>query len=113
MVGWNVAATQLVAGRVLYKISNLVYFTSAIIITVNEYNEHVAFLIECMFASAMYMKDYASQYVLCFKNFISALYACSCSWGYFSRMFGDSSILFIGLRVGDVTTFLRMYGHLK
>ena len=53
MVGWNVAATQLVAGRVLYKISNLVYFTSAIIITVNEYDEHVECLYERMFASVV------------------------------------------------------------
>ena len=36
MVGWNVAVTWLVAERVPYKISNLVYFTSAIIFTVNE-----------------------------------------------------------------------------
>ena len=41
MVVWNVAATQLVAERVRYKISNLVYFTSAILITVNDYDEHV------------------------------------------------------------------------
>ena len=34
MVGWNVAVTYLVTGQVLYKISNLVYFTSAIICTV-------------------------------------------------------------------------------
>ena len=51
MVGWNVAATQLVVGRVLYEISNLVYFTSAIIFIVNEYDEHVEFLYEHMFAS--------------------------------------------------------------
>ena len=25
---------------------------------------------ECMFASAVYVNDYASQHVLCFKNFI-------------------------------------------
>ena len=49
---------------------------------VNEYDEHVVCLNECIFASTMYMKDYASYYVLCFKLFISALYACSCSWGY-------------------------------
>ena len=56
MVGWNVAATQLVAGRVLYKISNLVYFTYAIIFFVNECDEHVECLYERMFASAMYDK---------------------------------------------------------
>ena len=44
---------ELVAGRVLYKISNLVYFTSAIIFTVNECDEHVEFLYERMFASAV------------------------------------------------------------
>ena len=53
MVGWNVAATQLVVERVLYKISNLVYFTSAILFTVNDYDEHVECLYECMFASAI------------------------------------------------------------
>ena len=53
MVWWNVATTQLVAGRVLYKISNLVYFTSAIIFTVNDYDEHVECLYERMFASAV------------------------------------------------------------
>ena len=41
MVGWNIAATQLVAERVLDKISNLVYFTYAILFTVNDYDEHV------------------------------------------------------------------------
>ena len=41
MVGWNVAVTQLVVEQVLYKISNLVYFTSAIMFTVNDYDEHV------------------------------------------------------------------------
>ena len=41
MVWWYVAATQLVAERVLYKISNLVYFTSAIMFTGNDYDEHV------------------------------------------------------------------------
>ena len=53
MVGWNIGATQLVAGRVLYEISNLVYFTSAIMFTVNDYDEHVECLYECMFASAV------------------------------------------------------------
>ena len=53
MVGWNVAVTQLVAGQVLYKISNLVYFTSAILFTVNDYDEHAECLYECMFASVV------------------------------------------------------------
>ena len=53
MVGWNVAATQLVVERVLYKISNLVYFTFAILITVNDYDEHVECLYEHMFASTV------------------------------------------------------------
>ena len=53
MVGWNVATTQLVAERVLYEISNLVYFTSAIILTVNEYDEHVECLYERIFDSAV------------------------------------------------------------
>ena len=41
MVGWNVAATQMVADQVLYKISDLVYFTSTILFIVNDYDEHV------------------------------------------------------------------------
>ena len=53
MVGWNVAATQLIAGGVLYEISNLVYFTSAIIITINEYDEDVECLYECIFSSVV------------------------------------------------------------
>ena len=53
MVGWNVAATQLVVERVLYKISNLVYFTSAILFTVNDYDEHVECLYKRMLASAV------------------------------------------------------------
>ena len=56
MVGWNVAATQLVAERVLHKISNLVYFTSAIMFSLNECDEHVEFLYECMVASVVYDK---------------------------------------------------------
>ena len=53
MVGCNVPAMYLVAGQVLHKISNLVYFTSAIIFTVNDYDDHVECLDECMFASAV------------------------------------------------------------
>ena len=53
MVGWNVVVTQLVAERVLHKISDLVHFTSAIIFFVNECDEHVECLYECMFASAI------------------------------------------------------------
>ena len=41
MVGWNVVVTQLVAERVIYKISDLVYFTSAILFTINDHDEHV------------------------------------------------------------------------
>ena len=41
MVGWNIAATQLVAERVLHNISDLFYFTSATLFTVNDYDEHV------------------------------------------------------------------------
>ena len=53
MVWWNAAVTQLVAERVLYKINNLVYFTSAILFTVNDYDEHVECLYERMLASAV------------------------------------------------------------
>ena len=53
MVGWNVAATQLVAERVLHKISDLVNFTSAVVFTVNDYDEHVESLYERMFASTV------------------------------------------------------------
>ena len=56
MVGWNVATTQLVAERVLYKISNLVHFTSRILFTINGYDEHVECLYERMFASVVYDK---------------------------------------------------------
>ena len=41
MVGWNVAATWLVADRVLLKISDLVHFTSATLFSVKENDEHV------------------------------------------------------------------------
>ena len=41
MVGWDVAATQLVAEQAPYKISKFVYFTSAIPFTVNDHDEHV------------------------------------------------------------------------
>ena len=40
MVGWNVAATQLVADQVIHKISALVHFTSATVNSVNENDEH-------------------------------------------------------------------------
>ena len=36
-----------------YKISNLVHFTSAIIFSINECDEHVEFLYESMFASTV------------------------------------------------------------
>ena len=54
---------------------------------INEYDEHVVCLNECMFSFAMYMKDFTSYYVLCFKFYISALYAYSCSWGCFPKGF--------------------------
>ena len=44
MVGWNVAATQLVAGRDIYTISVLVHFASAFTFTVYclmNHDEHV------------------------------------------------------------------------
>ena len=50
MVGWNVVAG---CGTSSYKISNLVYFISAILFTVNDCDEHVEFFYECMFASAI------------------------------------------------------------
>ena len=53
MVGWNVASTQPVVGEVLYEISKLAYFTSAIIFTINDYDEHVECLNERMFASTV------------------------------------------------------------
>ena len=56
MVGWNVAATQQVAERVPYKISNLVYFTSAIMFSLNECDEHVECFYEHMIASSVYDK---------------------------------------------------------
>ena len=56
MVGWNVATMQLVAERVLHKISNIVYFTSAIMFYFNECDEHVECLFERMQTSAVYDK---------------------------------------------------------
>ena len=35
MVGWNIAATQLVVEQSFHKISDFLHFTSAIVITVN------------------------------------------------------------------------------
>ena len=60
MVVWNVAVTQLVAKRVLHKISNLVYFTPAIIFTVNAYDEHVECLYECKLLSLCMLNNYVS-----------------------------------------------------
>ena len=57
MVGWNIAAMYLVAGRVLIFLTILYLH---LYLLIDEYDEHVACLNECMFASAMYMKDYAS-----------------------------------------------------
>ena len=45
MVGWNVAATQLVADRALHKISDLVHFNSATIFYANENDEHVKLML--------------------------------------------------------------------
>ena len=70
MVGWNIAAMQLVAERVLYKISNFVYFNSAILITVNEYDEHVECLYECMLLPLCMINDHV--YMFQFKHFVSA-----------------------------------------
>ena len=50
MVGWNVAAAQLVVDRVYHKISDLVHFTSATLFPVNENDEHVKLLHACMSA---------------------------------------------------------------
>ena len=54
MVGWNVAVTQLVADRVIHKISALVHFYFCNYITANDYNEHVECLFEHMLVSAVY-----------------------------------------------------------
>ena len=77
MVGWNVAVMQLVAERVLHKISNIVYFTSAIVITINEYDEHVEFLYEHMFSSVvslmiMYACSSSKYFVSAFQHFMNA-----------------------------------------
>ena len=53
---------------------------------------------------------YEGLYILVcimFKLFISALYACLMFMGLFACMFGVSSILFDGQRVGDVTNQRR------
>ena len=46
MVGWNVAATQLVADRILHKINDFLHFTSATVMSVNEIDEHVNMMID-------------------------------------------------------------------
>ena len=64
MVGWNVVAMQLVAKRVLYEISNIVYFYFCNHITINEYDEHVECLYECMLLPLCMINNYVSMYVL-------------------------------------------------
>ena len=70
-------------GRVLFRWVFLSILLLQLYLLINEDDEHVACLNECMFSSAMYMMDYTSWYVLCLRFLSSALYACSCSWGYF------------------------------
>ena len=54
MVGWNIAATQLVADRVHHKISDFVHFTSATVNSVNKNDEHVKGMLARMYdVSAM------------------------------------------------------------
>ena len=72
MVGWNVAATQLVAERVLYKISNLVYFTSAILFTVNDHDENVECLYECMLLPLCMINNHVCMFQ--FKHFTSTIF---------------------------------------
>ena len=52
MVGWNVAATQLVADRGHHKISDFVRFTSATVMSVNEYEMNM--LNECWLKCMMF-----------------------------------------------------------
>ena len=50
--GWVEHCSNIAScGTISYEIINLVYFTSAIIFTVNEYDEHVECLYECMLDS--------------------------------------------------------------
>ena len=81
MVGWNIAVTQLVAEQVLHKISNLVYFTSEILFTVNDYDEHVECLYECMFLPLCMINNCVC---VCSTSmhFVSTFYECTCSWGW-------------------------------
>ena len=63
-------------GIFLYKISNLVHFTSAMLITVNDYDEHVECLYDCMLLLLCMINNYVSLYVLlqciCFQYFMNA-----------------------------------------
>ena len=52
MVGWNVAAMQLVADRVHHKISDFIHFTSATAVSVNEYEMNM--LNECWLKCMMF-----------------------------------------------------------
>ena len=85
MVGWNVAATQLVAERVLYKISNLVYFTSATVFTVNDYDEHVECLYECMLLPLCMINNHVCMFQ--FKAFCFSILCTYMFMGQFAQIF--------------------------
>ena len=67
MVGWNVAATWLVADRVHHKISDFIHFTSAILISVNEIDEHVK-LNTCMYECCCFPLCMRIKLHLCMIN---------------------------------------------
>ena len=101
MVGWNVAATQLVVGVLIHKISILVFKSLQLHLIIN-YNEHVKFLNVCFCFHCMVMM-YA-----CFSskhfNFYVYVHGTSCLDRY---CYG--SILFVGWRVGDITVWYQSY----
>ena len=49
--------------QALYKISNFGYFTSAILFTVNDHDEHVDCLYECMLLPLCMINNHVSVYV--------------------------------------------------
>ena len=52
--GWVERCSDIAGCRTSsHKISNLVYFTSTILFTINDYDEHVEWLYECMLASTV------------------------------------------------------------
>ena len=65
---------------------------------------------ECWFASAMYMNDYASYCVLCFKLYIPVFLCMIMFMGLVSCMLVRSSVLLPNRRDKDVTKWYQSPG---